>query len=196
MALYNIVLFAHVFALLAAIALAGSTHGCELLMRRAQTAAQLRMLALPGKLGPVFAVLVLLLVGLGSWLTALSKDPDKFEMGDPFIWTALVGAVLLFLSGPIIHAPHAKHLKQALEASADGPVTAELRATALARPGVVTGWWNTFLAIGIAFNMVTKPETAGCILALLAASVVGAGLGFWVSRPLAGTPIVDHPAAA
>lgn len=195
MTLYNVVLFAHVLVLLAAIALAGSIHGSELLMRRAQTAAQLRILALPGKLGPLFAVLVLLLVGLGSWLTALSKDPDKFEMGDSFIWTALVGAVLLFLSGPIIHAPHAKHLKQALDASAEGPATTELRATALARPGVVTGWWNTFLAIGIAFNMVSKPETAGCIVALIAASAVGVALGFWVSRPFAGAPIVDHPAA-
>jgi hypothetical protein len=192
MTLYNVVLFVHIFVLLAAIALAGSIHGCEVLMRRAQSVAQMRVLALPGRLGPAFAVLVLLLVGFGSWLTALSKDPDKFTMSDPFIWTALVGAALLILSGPIIHAPHGKHLRTALDAAAEGPVSPELRAIALARPGVTTGWWNTCLAIGIAFNMVNKPGTVACIVDLVVASAVGILLGLWSSRPVPAT--VETPA--
>jgi hypothetical protein len=185
MTLYNVVLFAHIAMLLSAMALAGSIHACELLMRRAKTVDQLRLLSMPGRLGPIFGVLVLALVGLGFWLTGLSEQPDKFSVSDPFVWSALVGAAVLFVSGPLIHAPHGKHLKEALEAAPEGPISAELRSAALARPGVTAGWWNSFLAIGIACNMVNKPEALGCVLTLVVASVIGLGLGAWASRPVA-----------
>src|ERR1041385_7252093 len=131
MELADFVLFLHILVVLCAFALASAIHTAEILMRRAGSIAELRRLSKPGRLGPAFGVIVLLLFGLGSWLIHLDKKTEDFKYSDAFVWTAIVVLVFLFATGPTILGRHQKRLERALETAGDGPVTAELRAIAL-----------------------------------------------------------------
>lgn len=183
MKLADVVLFLHILVVLCAFALASALHTAEILMRRAGTIAELRRLAKPGKLGPAFGVIVLLLFGLGSWLVHLDKSSDHFAYSDPFVWTAIVVLVFLFVTGPTILARHHKRLERALDAAPDGPVTAELRALALDPLAVMVGTISTGVALGVVFNMATKPNAAAAIAAILLAGATAAGLGYLICRP-------------
>lgn len=195
MTLFDFVLFLHVAVVLAAFTLAGAIHGCDWLMRRAQTVGQLRMLAMPAKLGPVFGGIVLALLVLGMTLLSLSDKPDKFTMSDPFVWTALIALAVLFGTGPTILAQHTKRLDSALEQTADGPIPAELRVLALNPLAMRVGHLNTFLAAGVVFNMVTKPNAVACLAVLVAASALGVGMGTLAARPVAAD-LAATPSAA
>ena len=85
--------------------------------------AELRATARPQKLGPLFAPIIVALLGLGFALIGMSKEPEKFQFSDPFAWTATVVLVLLFLDGPLILGRHATAMRKALAAAPDGPVT-------------------------------------------------------------------------
>lgn len=185
MELADFVLFLHIFVVLCAFALASAIHTAEILMRRAGTIAELRRLSKPGRLGPAFGVIVLLLFGLGAWLMHLDKKTEGFKYSNAFVWTAIVVLVFLFLTGPTILGRHQKHLEQALEAAVDGPVPVELRALALNPTTLILGNVNTALALGVVFNMATKPGTGGCIAAIVVAGALGAVAGYLVSRPTA-----------
>jgi hypothetical protein len=182
--LVNVVLFLHIAVAIGAFALASLLHGCDLLMRRANTVAELRTLAKPGRLGPAFGVFVLLLLGLGSWLVHLSKGTDNFGFGTPFVWTAIVALGYLFIGGPAVLDPLHKKLIKAADAAGDGPVTPELRAIALNRVRLAVSYSDTFLALAVVFNMATKPGTAGCIVVLVVGLVVGLGLGSLNASPV------------
>ena len=184
MHLYDVVLFLHIFVVICAIGLASAIHGCELLMRRATTVAEMRTLAKPGDFGPAFAVIVLLLFGLGSWLVHLSPSADKFRFGDPFIWTAIVVLGFLFASGPSVLARHHSKLRAALDGLPDGPLPPEVRELGLDRFAVTMGFVNTFLAVGVVFDMATKPAIATCLVVLAVAVGVGVALGALATRPV------------
>ena len=191
---YDVVLFLHIFVVICAIGLASAIHGCELLMRRATTVAEMRTLAKPGDFGPAFAVIVLLLFGLGSWLVHLSPTEDKFKFGNPFIWTAIVVLVYLFASGPSVLARHHGRLRAALDALPEGPLPPEVRELGLDRFAVTVGFTNTFLAVGVVFNMATKPSVATCVVVLAVALAVGVALGRLATRPV-GARVLSTQAA-
>ena len=184
MHLYDVVLFLHIFVVICAIGLASAIHGCELLMRRATTVAELRTLSKPGDFGPAFGVIVLLLFGLGSWLVHLSPAQDKFRFGDAFIWTAIVVLAYLLVSGPAVLGRHHSKLRAALDALPDGPIPTGVRELALDRFTVTVGLVSTFLAVGVVFDMATKPTLATCLVVLAVALAVGVALGALATRPV------------
>jgi hypothetical protein len=185
--LYDFVLSLQVFVVICAFVLASAIHTCELLMRRATTVAELRTLAKPGKFGPVFGVIVLLLFGLGSWLVHLSPGDEKFHYKDPFIWTSIVVLAFLFVTGPTVLGRHQRHLEKAIEATPEGPIPDELRTTALSPLGMYVGNISTLIALGVVFNMANKPGTAVCLIVIGGGVLVGALFGWLMTRPVHST---------
>lgn len=185
MHLVDVVLFLHVLVAICAFALAAVLHSSSLLMRRASTVAEIRTLAKPGRFGPAFGAIVVLLFGLGSWLMHLSSAPDKFHFGDAWVWTAIVALVVLFADGPTVLDRHHKKLVAAAQAAEDGPVPAELRALALDRVAEMVSYGSTLLALGVVSNMINKPGVAGSISTLVVATAIGLALGIVTSRPVA-----------
>src|SRR5947207_15880425 len=114
--LFDFVLSLHIAVVLFAFALAGAIHAAEIMMRSAGSVAEMRNLVKPGKFGPAFGGVVLLLFGFGSWLIHLSPSEDKFHFKDPFIWTAIVVLAILFITGPLILGQHHSKLDKAVEA--------------------------------------------------------------------------------
>jgi hypothetical protein len=176
MSLFDFVLFLHIAVVLFAISLAGVLHVAEHQASRATTVAELRVVSRPYKYGVLFAPVVILLLGLGMWLVHLSKG--EFHVGDGWAWTAIVALGLLFLAGPTVMGRHAVALKNALADLPDGPVSPEVHALVMQRASWVVGNASTTLALGVVFNMTTKPSTGGAILVLVIATAVGALLGY------------------
>lgn len=185
MHLIDVVLFLHIATAIAAFSLSGVMHASEYLARTATTVEQLRHAARPQRLGPLFGVLVILLFGLGSWLVGLNDQ--GFSFGDAWVWTAMVALVVLGVDGPLVLGRHASALDKALAEAGDGPLTPELRELVQHPVPWAFSWMNTFLALGVVLNMVTKPGVAGAALVLVAAAVLGAVLGLRLRG--AGAPV-------
>lgn len=184
MELYDVVKFAHIAVLLAAISLAGTLHATEWLMPRAKTVSELRLLARPQKLGVLFVPVIALLLLLGAWLLKLSKDDGRphYSFSNGWVWTAVVALVILFACGGGIMGPHADKLNKAVDATPEGPVTPELKAMAGAKVPWVVGHFNTFLAVSVACNMVNKPSAPVAALVLVVGSAIGITIGLIGSR--------------
>ncbi len=189
MSLFDVALFCHIAVAIAAFALSGVIHTSEYLLGRSSTAPEaLRMLKVQ-RLAPLFAVLILLLLGLGSWLVELSDAPDKFSFGDPFIYTALVVLAVAFVDGPVILGKHAKKLGEALAQSSDGSITSRAR-TLMSNPvPPIVSYGNTFLVLAVVFNMATKPNLVGCLASLLVGLLIGVALGLRSAGALAGRAV-------
>lgn len=172
--LYNFVLFLHLFVVLCAFVLIGLLTAVRGLMRGTQTVAELRRFAKLGKLNGLFGPIVLLLFGLGAWLVALSKAPNRFHFSDPFVYTAIATLVLLMAIGLGVEMPHQKRFEAALAAAPEGPVDSALRALALSNTVALASGVSNFLVLGVVFNMVNKPSALGSIGALLIAAAIGA----------------------
>ena len=185
-AVYHAVLFLHLAVVMAAFTLSGVLHGCEWVMRRAATVAEVRTLAKPGALGPLFGLITVLLLGFGAWLLHLSKRP-AYGWGDPFVWTAVLALVAAMGLGIGVMGPAHERLTAAAAAAGDGPVSPELRAVVLERPARIASHVNTFLVLGVVLNMTTKPGTAVAVLDLVVGAVLGALIGLASARPV-GTP--------
>jgi hypothetical protein len=189
MSAYDVVLFFHVAVLLFAFGLTGVLHGSEWLMARASTVTELRATARAQKLGPLFAPIIVALMGLGFALIGMSKEPAQFDFSDPFAWTATVVLVILFLDGPLILGRHATAMGKALAAAPDGPVTPELRAMTLDRTIWYASHMNTFAVLGVVLNMATKPSLVGCVVDIVGGAGIGAVIGLYgLSRAAAAVP--------
>ena len=173
---YDVVLFFHLLAVLAAFGLAGALHSAEYQMAGADSVSRLRQVVTPLRFAPLLGPILLALVVLGMSLTGAFDH--GYETSDPFAWTSLIAAAALLLDGPLLLDPHAKKLKTALEIAPDGPVTADVKALAFTSQAWRLSHLNTFLALGAVFNMTVKPESAAACLAVLAGfAVVGSVLG-------------------
>lgn len=183
MKLYDVVKFAHIAVLLAAIALAGILHATHWLMPRAKTVAELRVLARPQKWGVGFAPIIVLLLGLGAWLVHLSDDrAATYTYSDGWVWTAIVALAILFAGGVGVEGPHAEALNKAVDATPDGPITPELRAEVAKPLSWVLSHAMTFLAVSVACNMVNKPGAPVAILVLVVGTAIGGLIGLIGSR--------------
>lgn len=184
MHLYQLALFVHLCALLAAI---GASAVVALAMRRVRSAetagGALPWLGLCKDVARVFPVALLVLVASGAYMVhrAWSWDTGWVDAG-------LVGAVLLGLLGDRVEGAAGRRLAGRLLADP----SRSLADSALVRDPV---WWtaalvNPALALGIVFVMVTKPSFAGG-LAILAIAIVLGALGavrFWATAPSARSP--------
>ena len=183
MELYDVVLCAHIAVFLCAIALAGTLHSTEWLMRSARTVGELRVLARPQKWGVGFQPVIALLLLLGSWLVSLSKDESTtFSFSDGWVWTALIALGLLFVGGGAVMGPAADRLNKAVDAAGEGPVSPELRALSAHRLPWVVGHAQTLLAVSVACNMVNKPSAPVALLVLVVGASIGATVGVLGSR--------------
>lgn len=172
---YDVVLFFHLLAVLAAFGLSGAMHSAEYQMAGADSVARLRQVVKPLRFAPLFGPILLALVVLGMALTGAFDH--GYSTSDPFAWSGLIGAAALLLDGPLLLDPHAKKLTAALTTAPDGPVPAEVRALAFTPQAWRLSHLNTFLALGVVFNMTVKPGTAGCLIVLGAFAVGGSVLG-------------------
>lgn len=171
---YDVVLFFHLLAVVAAFGLSGALHSAEYQMAGADSVARLRQVVTPLRLGPLFGPLLLALVALGMALTGAF---DRYSTSDPFAWTSLIAVAALLLDGPLLLDPHAKKLTAALAAAPDGPVPGDIRSLALTPKAWRLSHLNTFLALGVVFNMTVKPGATTCLLVLAGFAVAGSVLG-------------------
>jgi hypothetical protein len=171
---YQLALFAHLLALLAAFSASSLVHFAMTRVRDARSGAEaLQWLRLCHRLSPVFPVALLTLVASGAWMTH-----DLWTWDTGFVDAGLAGAAILFVSGA------------ALEGGRARKVAAALAAAPADRPGNVVrdrlwwaaGWGNSGTALGVVFAMATKPGTAAAFGAVAAGLVAGVCVGLASSR--------------
>ncbi len=179
MHLYDVVLFLHIATIMAAIGLATTLHHAEWSTRRASTVGELRTVTAVYRRGNLFPILIILLFAEGAWLLHLSKkQAETFRFADAWVWTAVVALVILMVAGGAIIGRQASKYAKLIAVTPDGPITAEVRTATFTTSTWATSHMNTFLAIAVVFNMVTKPSNnATAILVLVIGMAVGAGIG-------------------
>jgi hypothetical protein len=184
MHLYDVVLFLHIATLLAAIGLGTTLHHAEWSTRRATTVSELRTTTGVYRRGNLFPILIILLFAEGAWLLHLSKKQDEtFHFGDAWVWTAVVALVILMITGGAVLGREASKYAKLIAATPEGPITPEVRAATFKSSTWATSHMNTFLAIAVVFNMVTKPSNhATAIGVLLIGMAVGALIGLSGAR--------------
>jgi hypothetical protein len=170
---YGLVLFVHLSALLAAISAGALSHLSEARMRDAASVEAIRPWArLLGRLGKVFPVALLVLLGSGAYLVHRS-----WSWSSGWVDVSLVGVALLFASGGGLVRARGVALRRVLIAAQSGAVPAEAQRLIRSHPAGLASWTNTGIAIGIVFAMTVKPAFAGSA----AAVAVGAAVGFAVA---------------
>ena len=189
---YDLMLFTHIAILLFGIVLTGVMYSSVWSAARAATVAELRMVSRPQKLASLFAPTILGLLGSGAALIQMSKEPDKFNFGQPFAWTAIVVLVFLFLNGPLILGRHEMVLRRALAATTNGPLTTELRSMTIDPTVWFFEYINTAIVFGVVLNMTNKPSLLWCVVDILAWVIVGGVLAmFGLSRARMAALVTD-----
>ena len=168
-------LFLHLAALMAAFILSGMLHISEYQVRYAGTVDELRLVTRPFKYGPLFAPLLIVIVGAGSWLVSLSDD--AFSMGDGWVVTGMVASLVLFVDGPVVMGRHGAELGKALAAAPAGTASPELRAVVCAPVPWMVGHANTAGVLGVIYAMVNKTSGLESALIVVGAAVIGAVVG-------------------
>jgi hypothetical protein len=168
MTLYNLALFVHISALLAAIAASALSHFAESRMRTTQTVGDLRQWAsLAGRAGKVFPLALLTLVATGAYMVS-----SGWAWNDGWIDVALASVLLLFISGAYLDR-RGKSLGQTLEGDPSQPVSATARRLAHDPLTRSVSYAATTLSIGIVFVMVNKPSLLGALATVLVALTIG-----------------------
>ena len=182
----DVMLFAHITSAVAAFTLSGAVHTAESQAAKARTSGQMLSSMATMKLAPLFGLFTLLLFLTGMGLVGMADE--NYSVGDAWVWTGIVVLVFLFVVGPAYLAPHGKKMAGELVAAGlDAPVPPAARTELLGGTWLVS-WLNGFLALGVVFNMVAKPDN---LLACLAVIVVVGGIGLGIgqmtrNRQLAG----------
>ena len=190
----DVVLFLHIFVAIVTFGVAGVLLVSLSQMKAATDMAVLRSWArVAARCGPLFPILVLILIGLGAWLIGLSHK--QFSWTDGWVLSAVVGLVLMEAYGGAVLAPADKKLSALVDASPDGPVSAEVRREVL-NPMVWAGsYGNTGVALGILFTMPTKPAAPLPIIIDAGLGIIGIVVGLRLAAAPATAPVAE-PAAA
>ncbi|HET6818449.1 MAG TPA: hypothetical protein VFH66_14570 [Mycobacteriales bacterium] len=176
--LFNFVLFLHISLVVVAFAMAGIVHAGMPAMARARDVSQMRPWAeLLHRLDPLFPVVALFLLGLGSWLVHLGAHTgDGFSFKDGWVITSIVTLVVIEGIAGALLAPTAKRLVASIHEAADGPPSAELRVAARDPKIWYPGHIATFGFLGIVFVMATKPAGEWAWLFPAAGAAIGVAL--------------------
>jgi hypothetical protein len=190
MTIYNLALFVHISALLAAIAGSALSHFAESRMRAAQTVGDLRQWAmLAGRAGKVFPLALLTLVATGAYMVS-----SAWAWNDGWIDVALASVLLLLISGAYLDR-RGKALGQTLEGDPSQPVSAIARRLARDPLTRSVSYAATALSIGIVFVMVNKPSLPGALATVLIALAIGVALAALRQRSDSlHAPSVQHEA--
>jgi hypothetical protein len=166
---YGIVLFLHLCALLAAMSAGALAHLSEARMRDAASVEALRPWArLLGRLGRVFPVALLVLLGSGAYLVHRS-----WSWSSGWVDVSIVGVALLFASGGGLVQARGAALRRVLMAAPPGPIPAEARRLVRTHPAGLASWMNTGIAIAIVFAMTVKPAFPSSMAALAVGAAAG-----------------------
>ncbi len=185
--LFGVVLFLHITVVIIAFAMAGVMHTALQAMARAGTVQELRSWSKAmHRIEPLFPIMALLLLGLGSWLVHLGAHTDDgFRFSDGWIIVSIVTLVAVEAAGGAVLAPRGKKLTGLIEHAPDGPVSDEIRA-ATTDPAV---WYaahiTTFAFLGVVFLMTAKPTgewawlfpTIGAVVGVVLSKLQLDGLG-------------------
>jgi len=183
MHLYDIVLFVHLSALFAAF---GPTAVVAVAMRRIRAAVTgaeaLPWLGLGKHAAHVFPAALLTLLASGAYMVHRAWSWDS-----GFVVAGLTGIVFLGVVGDRVEGGRARRLAHALAAKPHARIADH--ATELVHDPV---WWtaasvNPAVALGVAFDMATKPSVVVSFAALALAAALGAVLA---------VPLWHRPAAA
>jgi hypothetical protein len=173
--LFGVILFLHISVVIVAFAMAGVMHTALQAMARVGTVQETRSWAhAMHRIEPLFPIMALLLLGLGSWLVHLGANTDdNFSFSDGWIITSIVTLVVVEAIGGAVLAPRGKKLTGLIEHAADGPVSDEIR-TSTTDPVV---WYaahvTTFAFLGVVFLMAAKPTGQWAWLFPAVGAVVG-----------------------
>ena len=176
----DVVLFTHIFFVIAGLSLAAVLHTGLLLQRAARQVAAIRswprVIAVVEAALPVLAVLILL---TGAWLLHLSTG--EFGWSDGWVIAFLVALVAAEAAGAAIGRRSAA-LRHAIDTAPDGPIDGDLRRRILdpalwCVPNAITA---TFLAV--VFVMVVKPSGLGSAMVIVVIALLGALSGIPFSR--------------
>jgi hypothetical protein len=176
MHLADVVLFVHIAVAIAAFGVAAVLLTGLAQMRSARNMSTLRSWSgIVHRAEPMFPILVVVLIGLGAWLIALSDGEFAWSQG--WIIVTLVGLVIMEGFGGAVLAPAGKRLHALIDAEPDGPVSPELRAAITEPVTWIGGYVNTGIATGIVFLMATKPNAWISIVVVVVAAALAAGIG-------------------
>jgi hypothetical protein len=171
---YQIALFVHLLALLAAFGASSVVHVAMSKIRSARTGAEaLEWLRVAHGLSRVFPIALAALVGTGAWMLQTA-----WSWSAGFVLAGLTGVFLLLVSGAAVEGTRARKVAAALAARPGQPPQSEVRDTVW----WCASWANTGVAVGVTFAMVMKPSAAGAFAALAVALVSGAAVGFLARR--------------
>ena len=152
---YDIVLFLYLLAVFATIGLGTLLIGTEKTAAKATQVAELRAFGRLVKLGFLFPIFSILLLGFGIGLVFMSPAEDKFHFSDPFVWCGLTTIGLLSLTGTIMK-PWSDRAASAIASAPEGEVTDGLRASVFATLPMTISHGNMVLVVGTAFDMVAS----------------------------------------
>ena len=154
-------------------------------MRSAESVAVLRSWQhVADRIEPWFPILVL--IGLGGWLIALSHN--EFSWSDGRVITAVATLVIMLAYGGTILAPNGKRLHAMIEDTPEWPVPDQVHA-AVMNPLVWAGLWGeTGLAAGILFLMPTKPSGAASAVIVAVVGLLAVAIGWRLSRTASRQP--------
>jgi hypothetical protein len=162
---YQIALFLHLLALLAAFSASAVVHFATARMRDARTGADaLQWLGLCHRLSRVFPLALATLLASGAWMTHRLWTWDT-----GFVDAGLAGVAILFVSGAFVEGGRARRAARALAAAPDRAPGEVVRD----RVFWAASWANTGTALGVVYAMAVKPGLA----AAFAAVAVGLGAG-------------------
>jgi hypothetical protein len=160
--LTGVVLFLHIAVAIVAFAMAGLMHTALQFLARARSVGEMRSwAAVVHRLDPLFPVMALLLLGLGSWLVHLgSHTDDRFGFTTGWILTAIVALVVIEGLAGVLLAPRAKRAVRLVEEAGSDPVSAQLHAAVVDPVLWHVAHVATFGFLGVVFLMAAKPSGA------------------------------------
>jgi predicted integral membrane protein DUF2269 len=170
--MYNIVLFLHVLGF------GGLAWGIGLQLvfaarvNRARSVQDVR--AAMGIIQPVVRIFppasgLIILTGIYMVI-----DSWSWEAGWPGI--ALLGVILLSVTGSVVLGRRATKLGEAAAAAPDGPLGADVAALAYDRVMHIFLWLNLTLVVAIVYMMTNKPGVLGSLLAVVVAALAAVAI--------------------
>jgi hypothetical protein len=169
---YDLALFLHLLALLAAIAGSTIVHVSMSKVRGARSGGEaLQWLGLAHAFARVFPIALATLLGTGAWMVH-----GRWPWDAGFVEAGITGVVILAVSGGVVEGGRARRIATALGAR---PSESLEHAAALVRDPLwwCASWGNTGIALAVVLTMVAKPSPAASFSVLAVGFVAGWSVG-------------------
>ncbi|HEX8728977.1 MAG TPA: hypothetical protein VF739_10160 [Ktedonobacterales bacterium] len=178
MSAYTIALFLHVTGVVGLFIALGVEMTCAIALRGARRVEQVRVLSgLMVGVERLFPISILVLVAAGLYMTI-----TVWGFQTPWIDVVLGSLIIIGPTAPRINGPRAHAIKREAEATADGPLTAALRARVSDPVLTMSHSILLMLSLGFVFLMTNKPQLVTSLVTVLIALALGVGLGTVLRR--------------